>query len=85
MPTGIIVILPFAKHIIYKSNSKQIQLGHRKAELFLLISAVMPFMRFAIVISPPAKFHEIAIDKIVIVGYNNCSGCISALNEKLIM
>jgi hypothetical protein len=35
-------------------------------------------------VSPPPKFHKIAIDKILIIGYNNCSGCISALNEKLI-
>ena len=35
-------------------------------------------------VSPPPKFHKIAIDKIAIIGYNNYSGCISALNEKLI-
>ena len=34
MPIGIIIVLTFCEHIIDKSNRKQIQLGHRKTELF---------------------------------------------------
>lgn len=33
---------------------------------------------------PPSKFHKISIDKTEYIGYNIDSGCISALNEKLI-
>lgn len=50
MPTGIIIIFSFTEHIMDKPNSNQIQLDHRKTELFLLISTVMPFILFAIVI-----------------------------------